>query len=351
MDRTISFAMTKYHSSYGYVKVENSDYQIVIGPINDFPYTNEVLLGMSKEFSFGQIDYEMFSTFFHNIPTHNLYNFLNILLFINYNINNSELTMKDIIDYEGALIDSSINQKYSDETYEAKEEGVSQNNYSIESELLHYIETGNMKELQQFSERAKNTIVGIIANDSLRQLKNTFVVTATLASRAAMKGGLSPSIAYKLSDVYLKQVERLTDADTILSLTAQVLRDYTSRVANSIAPVVADNIIYQVIQYVRENTNQRLTVANIAEHVGFSRPYLSRKVKKELGFDLSQFIMRCKLEEGKDLLAFSDKSISQISNYLCFSSQGHFQRAFKGKYGMTPQFYRKSVVTSKSPKR
>ncbi|WP_197069676.1 helix-turn-helix domain-containing protein [Paenibacillus sp. FSL R5-0345] len=82
----------------------------------------------------------------------------------------------------------------------------------------------------------------------------------------------------------------------------------------------------------------------MAIHVGNSRPYLSRKVKKKLGLDLSDFIKQCKLEEDKDLLAFSDRSISEISTYLCFSSQSHFQKSFKDKYGITPLMFRKSEL-------
>ena len=50
--------------------------------------------------------------------------------------------------------------------------------------------------------------------------------------------------------------------------------------------------------------------------------------------------MRCKLEEAKSLLTYSDKSLIEISNYLCFSSQSYFQNVFKKKYGMTPKQYR-----------
>lgn len=344
-DKQVSYTLTQFYSYYGCIKIENSNYCIVIGPINDFPYSNESLLGMSKEFSTEPYSLEAFSDFFNNIPTQNLDPFINILLFINYTLNNTQLAKKDITNYNGALIDTSINKKYSEETYTSKEEGIINNNYIIEAELLRYIETGNLMGLQKLSEHARNTKIGIIANDTLRQYKNTFIVTVTLVSRTAMKGGLSPSIAYQLSDIYFKQVERLTEIDAIISLMGQVQRDYANRVANSIAPVTADNILYKVIQYVRENTNKKLTVTDVANHVGFSRPYLSRKIKKELGFDLSDFIKRCKLEEGKDLLAFSDKSISQISAYLCFSSQSHFQKAFKDKYDITPQAYRKSAIT------
>ncbi|MBC3533984.1 AraC family transcriptional regulator [Ruminococcus sp. AM23-1] len=47
-------------------------------------------------------------------------------------------------------------------------------------------------------------------------------------------------------------------------------------------------------------------------------------------------MLRCKLEEGKELLQYTNKSIRTISTFLCFSSQSHFQTAFKKQFGMTP---------------
>ncbi len=273
----------------------------------------------------------------------NIYSFVNTLLFINYTVNNTELNRKDVVDAEVAEFDKLISQKYSEKSFEEKEEGYINNSYEIERELVRYIETGNLVGIHKFINPSINVKVGTIANDNLRQWKNMIIVTTTLASRAAMKGGLTPSIAYQLSNIYMQQVERLSDLDAIQSLFGQVMKDYTNRVSNSIIPATADNILYQAIQYVRENTNKNITVADVAEHVGFTRPSLSRKVKQELGFEMSTFIRKCKLEEAKDLLAFSDKSISEISNYLCFSSQSHFQKAFKDYFGITPQTFRKSA--------
>ena len=86
--------------------------------------------------------------------------------------------------------------------------------------------------------------------------------------------------------------------------------------------------------------NDPIQVTDVAEHIGRSRSYLSGRFKKELGFEIGGFIMRCKLEEAKSLLTYSDKSLIEISNYLCFSSQSYFQNVFKKKYGMTPKQYR-----------
>lgn len=342
-NKKVTYTMTKFYSYYGCIKIENSSISIVIGPINDFPYSKDSLYAMRREFSVDHSDAETFSEFFHKIPAQNLDTFINTLLFVNYTVNHTEPTRKDIVDSASNKFDTTINQKYSKRSYEEKEEGLMSNSYEIESELMRHIETGNIQGLDKLADRARNIKVGTIAHDNLRQWKNMFIVAVTLASRAAMKGGLTPSTAYQLSNIYMQQVERLTDIDAIQSLLSQAHIDYANRVANSIVPITADNILHKVVQYVRDNTNKNITVSDVANHVGFSRTSLSRKVKKELGFELSGFMRNCKLEDAKDLLAYSDKSISDISNYLCFSSQSHFQKSFKDHFGITPQAYRKSV--------
>lgn len=98
--------------------------------------------------------------------------------------------------------------------------------------------------------------------------------------------------------------------------------------------------VFRCIQFISNHVNEPIQVGDVADHIQRSRSYLTRKFKEELGFDISSFIMRCKLEEAKSLLTFSDKSLSEISSYLCFSSQSYFQNVFKKKYKMTPLQYR-----------
>ena len=102
---------------------------------------------------------------------------------------------------------------------------------------------------------------------------------------------------------------------------------------------ILDLLIYS-IQFITHHINESIRVGDVAEHIGRSRSYLTNKFKKELGFDVCSFIMRCKLEEAKSLLTYSDKTLSEISNYLCFSSQAYFQTVFKKKYSLTPTQYR-----------
>ena len=70
-----------------------------------------------------------------------------------------------------------------------------------------------------------------------------------------------------------------------------------------------------------KNHHDPLTVGDVVTYVGFSKSYFSAYFKKTLGFSVNAFILRCKLEEGKELLQYTNKSIRTISTFLCLFSQ------------------------------
>ena len=51
--------------------------------------------------------------------------------------------------------------------------------------------------------------------------------------------------------------------------------------------------------------------------------------KKETGETIGRYIVTAKLQESKLLLAYSDRPLSEISNFFFFSSQSYFQSLFK----------------------
>lgn len=71
---------------------------------------------------------------------------------------------------------------------------------------------------------------GTLAGDSLRQQKNLIICTATLVTRAAIRGGLNPEQAFTLSDLYIQKAELMTDLLSLTRLNAQMVLDFTKRV-------------------------------------------------------------------------------------------------------------------------
>lgn len=86
------------------------------------------------------------------------------------------------------------------------------------------------------------------------------------------------------------------------------------------------------------------TAKQVAHVIHRSESYTMKLFHDELGITISHFVNRCKLEEAKSLLSHTEMTLSEISNYLCFSSQSYFQNLFKKKYGVTPNAYRKKFL-------
>ena len=96
------------------------------------------------------------------------------------------------------------------------------------------------------------------------------------------------------------------------------------------------------MNYIHRNLNHRLSIEDIAAEAGLSRSYLSTVFRQSMGVPLNRYIADAKLDEAARLLRYTDRSIADIAEYLCFSSQSHFQQVFKAKFGVTPRTYRAS---------
>lgn len=186
-DRSVYYTITAFNSYYGSVRIKNKSLFLILGPVNNIPYTRESLKVIQKEFSVTEPDMKKFYDFFCNIPAIHLDTFINILIFINYTVNGEMLTKDDILTFNKYNWDNIVNAKLSDEMYQKKEEGIINNSYEIENELMEYIEMGNVKGLYNFIRHPKRLNGGILANDSLRHTKNMFICAITLAARAAIR--------------------------------------------------------------------------------------------------------------------------------------------------------------------
>lgn len=340
----VAYIETPAYSYYGCVKIKNSEISVIIGPISPIPYTKESLSIMHKDFIIEDSNKNSFDNFFYNIPTHDLGKFINDLLLVNYIINNTSLKKTDILHISPPLLNNDISSKYYDNLFSLIDENIINTNYEIETELYDYIESGNIKKLDMFYKNVAhaNYDTGLTSSNYLRHKKNSFITGISLITRAAIRGGFPPNSAYRLSDIYLQQMDHLNEATAVDSLLIQATYDYTNRVAKFKIPGEVNKLFYEVSKYVNENIYKDINVADVAKHLHFNRSYLSHRFKNEFGMTLGRYIQNCKLEESKNLLKYSNKSISEISSLLCFSSQSHFQNAFKKKSGITPQTYRNS---------
>lgn len=345
----VSFLMTDFYCFYGCIKQKNADSFLLVGPISSIPYTNDIINSMRRDFFIMECDFETFAGYLNTIPLKTLNDFISYLTFLNHAINGTDDTPENVFENTDSISDEELSGKYVSQQYNDKDLGFINNSTDIERIFLTCIENGDLNGINVFINSNLEIKYGTIANNNLRQIKNMMIISTALSCRAAIRGGLSSETAFHLSDAYIQQIESSSNPDAIYTLATKILVDYTTRVSSNSLPLSDDTIIQQAIQFVHQNTNRHITVSDAAKHVGLSRAYLAHRFKEALGVDLSALIRRCKLEEAKELLRYTNKPISDISAYLCFSNQSHFQNSFKKQYGITPLRYRFGEDRKKYP--
>ena len=243
------------------------------------------------------------------------------------------MTEKERISYEKILLD------YYSALIPDKDSETFNNSLLLEEPLYDCIKNGDFEELRRFTEVTASFTEanpGLLSKDPIRNQKYHCIILVTLVSRAAIRGGMNVDKALKLSDLLIQGIDECNSIDRLEIYVSVIVKLYVTEVQTCKKDFTPLREMRDVIEYIRRHTNRKLTVADIATHFGYNSDYLSHKFKKELGFSISAFILRIKLEEANQLLLYSNKSLSEISTYLCFSSQSHFQRAYKKQYGITP---------------
>lgn len=334
----VAYLSTSFFAYYGAIKVSSlPGHIILVGPVSQTPYLKDTLRMAKRDFVVSGQEEANFESFLKQIMPMPLQQFLNHLVTIHYFVNGEEMSYLDLLQMNSM---KEINNEQTKRIYENKENLYFNNSYEIENQMCYYIENGNEVGLKQFLERPFMVHEGMTAGDTIRQTKNTSIVAIALATRAAIRGQLDTEVAFQLSDLYLQEIEQLSTPESIQNFMKEALFNLARRVQAARYNIADDVSMRSLIQYIFNNVHQNLTVDDVAKHFGYSRTYLSTIFKKKIGKSLHQFIMECKLKEAQNLLVYTNKPISEISSYLCFSSQSHFQTVFKKSLNITPAHFR-----------
>lgn len=327
---------------YGGVLIEGTDYFMVLGPVFSVPVTTEIIKTYMRENKISLKHEEAITEFLCSIPRITHQQFSRHLALIHMSLNQKDIMIEDFYHQT----DIRIRQREEENLHKIVnnfENNSLHNSYYFEQELYRYIKEGNVGKLNIFL--SNNNFFpdeGKLANTPLRHAKNFFIVTATkIAMLGALPGGLDIEKTYQLVDLYIQECERMQAIDAIKSLQYSMIQDFCHRTEDTQIPKGISSEMYKCMNYIRSHTNELITIQDVAEQIHRSSSYTMKRFKEELGINIGAYITRCKLEEAKSLLTYSNKSLSEISNYLCFSSQSYFQNVFKKKYGSTPMQYRK----------
>lgn len=127
------------------------------------------------------------------------------------------------------------------------------------------------------------------------------------------------------------QLERLLN-----TLTA------TCRKAAVSAPVMLGDIVSAAVRYMDANIEKNLTVAQIAKQFYVSESTLKNRFCRRMKVGVIEYFLSAKIKRSVELIKeHPEVSITEISEYLGFSSVSYFSRQFKKRVGVTPLKYKK----------
>ena len=342
----VGYYVTKIFNYYGVIN--HGSQKIVIGPTRQTGNTDQELRELAFQLDVSPEDREHFVAGMKSIIRMPLESIMQILCTINYVLSGQKLSLQDIAvfdDQQNILrkeaASRQVSQQYSEENIPAQDV---HNTFEVEQAVMTMVRKGDTATLQKWIKAAPAVRGGILAPEQLRQMKNTFIVSVTLASRAAIRGGMDVEDAFSLSDAYIQKCELLSSPDQLLNLQYHMILEYTEKVKRIRSDRRPGKLAIDVANYIQHHLSEPITVENIARELFLSRPYLSRKFIEETGESLTDFVLKEKTEEAKRLLRYSDKSLTAISNFLGFSSQSHFSRVFRKYSGSTPGEYREKYA-------
>lgn len=174
----------------------------------------------------------------------------------------------------------------------------------------------------------------------LRQAKNTTIIFTALCSRAAVDGGLSPTIAKELEIAYIREAEQITRILELQQLVRRMVMGFVEKVALCRSSASVSHAIQEVCYYVDNHLTEPLELEALAKSVGYTGYYLTKKFKKETGVYLTDYIKQKRLELARLSLENSDKTVEEISAELNFGTRNYFTKVFKAAYGVSPTQYR-----------
>lgn len=101
------------------------------------------------------------------------------------------------------------------------------------------------------------------------------------------------------------------------------------------------HVINRAVAYVQEHFNDpNITLISVADDVGMSTAHFSTVFSQNMGKPFIAYLTALRIEKAKELLATTDRKLSEIAMEIGYNEPNYFSHVFKKSEGMTPKEYR-----------
>lgn len=185
-----------------------------------------------------------------------------------------------------------------------------------------------------------------LSSNPLQSLRYHYIVTIALCARYCILNGMPLDEAYEISDRYIMKMDKSNSVEEIIKFHDAYCMEYVTKMANLKNERQFSQLVSHALNYIYLHVYETIKLEDIAHALGVSPEHLSRQFRIQTKTPIHQYILMKKIDMAKELIRYSEHSMTDISNLLAFSSQSHFISVFKKLTGLTPKQYRDSLLQS-----
>lgn len=177
---------------------------------------------------------------------------------------------------------------------------------------------------------------------------------------AGMPDGVYIRDTYEKPELFLDLVNQLMDSpdlsvvnellstSVLFRFIGELIRSYQIGLQNSHKYSKADQIsqayIRQALEYI-QLYYPVIKVNDISSYVGLNRSYLTYLFKQALHMSPQEYLVKYRLEKGRQLLLNTNMTIQEIANHIGYEDPLAFSKILKKNYHMTPTNFRRQNIS------
>jgi AraC-like DNA-binding protein len=145
--------------------------------------------------------------------------------------------------------------------------------------------------------------------------------------------------------------DMLVRAFSSLSSSADLRKAFDGALATLLAPFQGARpghhpAIPRARAFIHETYHRKISLRQVAAHLGLSRTYLSTLFRRECGCTLTEYIHRVRLQKAQELIRSGTPALSQVASLVGYQNYRDFHRNFVRYQNASPKRFKHALALS-----
>lgn len=312
----------------GGIELSGADSQLILGPLFAFECTLPMARRLAHRIYLPDLMASSLQRSMNRFSPCDMKKLQNYLRFLNHLLNDETETEFSFLEFHWA-------DAYRSEFVPPEPVMGGGDDLNIEDNVLYFIRSGKEKDLVRFFNEKLFIYDSPDHLTNVRQIRRYLLGANMYLSRVAVQAGVDPEMINPLVDHFGERIETIISREDFNHVFMEFTRQYAHLVAR-LETDSASPLVRRIHRYVQAHLYEPLSLADVAESLGYSKSYLCAEYKKAAGETVTHYIQRSKIREARNLLETHRISVGQAAEALGFSDSAYFIKVYKKIEGTTP---------------